>query len=214
MSHCTVKLGQMLTYSSFFNEVERIAAPNYVPNEADMLRVRTKTSGIHETRFTMGQLKIDLFDIGGMRSERKKWFHNFENVTSIIFVVNLANYDQLLLEDSSQTKMMESLVLFDSLVNSRWFRRTSVILMLSNVSSFMEKLARSPLSNYFPEYSGGNNVNRAAKYVLWRFNQVNRAHLKIYPHLVNPTDPSNIRVVFAAVSDTIRNNLLFDSGFV
>jgi len=43
---------------SFFDEVERISDPNYVPIESDVLRARTKTTGIYETRFTMGQLSI------------------------------------------------------------------------------------------------------------------------------------------------------------
>lgn len=43
---------------SFFEEVRRLAAPDYIPNEADVLRARTKTTGIYETRFTMGQLSI------------------------------------------------------------------------------------------------------------------------------------------------------------
>lgn len=80
-----------------------------------------------------------------------------------------------------QNRMMESLVLFDSVVNSRWFMRTSIILFLNKVDLFKQKLGRSPLGNYFPDYSGGNDVNRAAKYLLWRFNQVNRAHLNLYP---------------------------------
>jgi guanine nucleotide-binding protein subunit alpha len=80
--------------------------------------------------------------------------------------------------------MMESLVLFDSVVNSRWFMRTSIILFLNKVDLFKQKLSKSPLGNYFPDYSGGNDVNRAAKYLLWRFNQVNRAHLNLYPQYV------------------------------
>jgi guanine nucleotide-binding protein subunit alpha len=43
---------------SFFEEARRIAAPEYIPTEADVLRARTKTTGIYETRFTMGQLSI------------------------------------------------------------------------------------------------------------------------------------------------------------
>lgn len=140
-----------------------------------------------------------MFDVGGQRSERKKWIHCFENVTSIIFCVALSEYDQVLLEESNQVRdpprlsmahftdsvlknrMMESLVLFDSVVNSRWFMRTSIILFLNKVDLFKDKLSRSPLGNYFPDYTGGNDVNRAAKYLLWRFNQVNRAHLNLYP---------------------------------
>ncbi|KAK0629644.1 guanine nucleotide-binding protein alpha-3 subunit [Bombardia bombarda] len=198
----------------FITEAMRIVSPDYVPNEMDVLRARTKTTGIYETRFKMGQLSIHMFDVGGQRSERKKWIHCFENVTSIIFCVALSEYDQVLLEESSQNRMMESLLLFDSVVNSRWFMRTSIILFLNKVDIFKQKLGRSPLGNYFPDYSGGNDVNKAAKYLLWRFNQVNRAHLNLYPHLTQATDTSNIRLVFAAVKETILNNALKDSGIL
>ena len=127
---------------------------------------------------------------------------------------------------------MESLVLFDSVVNSRWFARTSIILFLNKVDLFKDKLARSPLGNYFPDYSGGNDVNKAAKYLLWRFNQVNRAQLNLYPQygplsviekskfaniltsLTQATDTTNIRLVFAAVKETILQNALKDSGIL
>ncbi|RDL35722.1 p-loop containing nucleoside triphosphate hydrolase [Venustampulla echinocandica] len=198
----------------FFEEADRIATHDYIPTEADVLRARTKTTGIYETRFTMGSLSMHMFDVGGQRSERKKWIHCFENVTSIIFCVALSEYDQVLLEESNQNRMMESLVLFDSVVNSRWFMRTSIILFLNKVDLFRQKLGRSPLSNYFPDYSGGNDINRASKYLLWRFNQVNRAHLNLYPHLTQATDTSNIRLVFAAVKETILQNALKDSGIL
>ncbi|KAJ3481475.1 hypothetical protein NLG97_g7811 [Lecanicillium saksenae] len=198
----------------FFQEAMRIVAPDYLPKEMDVLRARTKTTGIYETRFQMGALSIHMFDVGGQRSERKKWIHCFENVTSIIFCVALSEYDQVLLEESSQNRMMESLLLFDSVVNSRWFMRTSIILFLNKVDIFKQKLTRSPLANYFPDYSGGNDVNKAAKYLLWRFNQVNRAHLNLYPHLTQATDTSNIRLVFAAVKETILSNALKDTGII
>ncbi|KAI5779301.1 guanine nucleotide binding protein, alpha subunit [Geopyxis carbonaria] len=198
----------------FFDEAPRIGHRDYIPTESDVLRARTKTTGIYETRFAMGQLSIHMFDVGGQRSERKKWIHCFEAVTSIIFCVALSEYDQVLLEEKNQNRMLESLVLFDSVVNSRWFVRTSIILFLNKVDLFKVKLARSPLSNYFPDYSGGNDVNRAAKYLLWRFNQVNRAHLNLYPHLTQATDTSNIRLVFAAVKETILQNALKDSGIL
>lgn len=44
--------------TSFFEEANRISAPEYIPIEADVLRARTKTTGIYETRFTMGSLSI------------------------------------------------------------------------------------------------------------------------------------------------------------
>jgi len=69
-----------------------------------------KSVGIAETRFTMGQLSIHMFDVGGQRSERKKWIHCFESVTSIIFCTALSEYDQGLLEEKTQVRHLGSLV--------------------------------------------------------------------------------------------------------
>jgi guanine nucleotide-binding protein subunit alpha len=43
-----------------------------------------------------------MVDVGGQRSERRKWIHCFGDVTSIIFVVSLSEYDQVLFEDKNQ----------------------------------------------------------------------------------------------------------------
>lgn len=47
-----------------------------------------------------------MFDVGGQRSERKKWIHCFESVTSIIFCTALSEYDQVLLEERNQVRDM------------------------------------------------------------------------------------------------------------
>ncbi|KAJ8091038.1 Guanine nucleotide-binding protein alpha-2 subunit [Marasmius tenuissimus] len=198
----------------FFTEVLRIGSPDYLPNEMDVLRARQKSTGITETRFSMGQLSIHMFDVGGQRSERRKWIHCFESVTSIIFCTALSEYDQVLLEEKSQNRMTESLILFESIINSRWFLRTSIILFLNKIDVFKKKLPKVPLEKYFSEYTGGNDINKAAKYILWKFMQANRARLSVYPHLTQATDTTNIRLVFAAVKETILQNALKASGIL
>ncbi|KAH8554920.1 G-protein alpha subunit [Umbelopsis sp. PMI_123] len=194
----------------FLSEVRRLSEANYVPTVADVLRARLKSTGILETRFTMGQLSIHMFDVGGQRSERKKWIHCFEAVTSIIFCVALSEYDQVLLEESKQNRMLESLILFESVINSRWFVRSSIILFLNKVDIFKTKIAKVPMERYFPDYTGGNDVTKGARYILWRFNQANRMKLTIYPHLTQATDTSS--VMFQALAETILQNSLVDSG--
>lgn len=95
-----------------------------------------------------------MFDVGGQRSERKKWIHCFENVTAIVFMVAISEYDQVLVEDESVNRMAEALTLFDSICNSRWFVKTSMILFLNKIDLFKDKLPKSPMGKYFPDYTG------------------------------------------------------------
>ncbi|CCD26941.1 guanine nucleotide-binding protein subunit alpha NDAI_0J00490 [Naumovozyma dairenensis CBS 421] len=197
----------------FMKNLDRIVQPGYIPNVQDILRSRHKTSGIFDLRINMtSNLKLHLFDVGGQRSERKKWIHCFDNVTLIIYCISLSEYDQFLIEDSSQNRFQESLILFENIINSRWFARTSVILFLNKIDLFAEKLKKIPLETYFPDYTGGQDINKATKYILWRFMQLNRANLTIYPHVTQATDTSNVKLVFAAIKETILENSLKDTG--
>lgn len=47
-----------------------------------------------------------MVDVGGQRSERRKWIHCFENVTSIIFLVALSEYDQILFESENEVSSL------------------------------------------------------------------------------------------------------------
>lgn len=50
--------------------------------------------------------------------------------------------------------MQESLKLFDSICNNKWFTDTSIILFLNKKDLFEEKIRKSPLTICFPEYTG------------------------------------------------------------
>ena len=49
-----------------------------------------------------------MFDVGGQRSERKKWIHCFEGVTAIIFCVALSGYDLVLAEDEEMNRSVSN----------------------------------------------------------------------------------------------------------
>lgn len=197
----------------FMDNIDRITEKDYVPTLQDILRSRQKTTGIFDTHISLGSnSNLHLFDVGGQRSERKKWIHCFDNVTLIIYCISLSEYDQSLLEDDGQNRFHESLVLFENILNSRWFARTSVVLFLNKIDLFAEKIKKVPLENYFPDYTGGQDINKATKYILWRYMQLNRANLNIYPHVTQATDTSNIKLVFAAIKETVLENSLKDSG--
>ncbi|KAK2523798.1 hypothetical protein Q9966_011948 [Columba livia] len=82
----------------YLTDVDRIAMPSFVPTQQDILRVRVPTTGIIEYPFDLENIIFRMVDVGGQRSERRKWIHCFESVTSIIFLVALSEYDQVLAE--------------------------------------------------------------------------------------------------------------------
>ncbi|EGX50545.1 guanine nucleotide-binding protein subunit alpha [Orbilia oligospora] len=199
----------------YFDSVERIATPDYVPSDQDVLRSRVKTLGITETTFVIGDLTYRMFDVGGQRSERKKWIHCFENVTTILFLVAISEYDQLLFEDETVNRMQEALTLFDSICNSRWFIKTSIILFLNKIDRFREKLPVSPMKNYFPDFEGGDDYAAACDYILNRFVSLNQSETKqIYTHFTCATDTTQIKFVMAAVNDIIIQENLRNCGLI
>lgn len=199
----------------YFDSIDRISSPNYTPSDQDVLRSRVKTTGITETMFQINDLTYRMFDVGGQRSERKKWIHCFENVTAIIFLVAISEYDQTLLEDETVNRMQEALTLFDSICNSRWFVKTSIILFLNKIDLFKEKLPRSPMKAYFPDYDGGDNYDAACDYILNRFVSLNQSDVKqIYTHFTCATDTQQIKFVMAAVNDIIIQTNLRDVGLL
>lgn len=105
-----VKLSHVSAYSySFFNSLDRLFTPGWLPDNQDMLHSRLRTTGITETLFELGQLNFRMMDVGGQRSERKKWIHCFEGVQCLLFMVALSGYDQSLLEDQNAVRLFSPL---------------------------------------------------------------------------------------------------------
>ncbi|KAI0986024.1 hypothetical protein GJ496_010672 [Pomphorhynchus laevis] len=189
----------------YLGEIDRLATDDYIPNEQDILRLRVPTNGIIEYPFDLENIVFRLVDVGGQRSERRKWIHCFENVTSIIFLAALSEYDQVLAESDDENRMKESQALFRTIICYPWFQNSSVILFLNKTDVLEEKVGYSNLVDYFPSFEGPSNDFQAAKeFILKMYLDLNPDSDKIvYSHFTCATDTENIRFVFAAVKDTI-----------
>ena len=62
----------------YLNDLSRLSRPDYVPTTQDILQTRMRTTGIVQTQFKYKKILFKMFDVGGQRSERKKWIHCFE----------------------------------------------------------------------------------------------------------------------------------------
>ncbi|XP_035243910.1 guanine nucleotide-binding protein G(t) subunit alpha-2-like [Anguilla anguilla] len=200
--------------SYYLNELDRITQSDYLPTEQDVLRSRVKTTGIIEEQFSCKELYFRMFDVGGQRSERKKWIHCFEGVTCIIFCGALSAYDMVLVEDDEVNRMHESLHLFNSICNHRFFATTSIVLFLNKKDLFQEKIKKVHLSICFPDYDGPNTYEDASTYIKKQFEDLNmkKGVKEIYSHMTCATDTQNVQIVFNAVTDIIIKENLKDCG--
>lgn len=151
--------------------MNRILDPNYVPTVEDILYSRTKTTGIYEARLVHEGAAYQFFDHGGVRSERKKWIHTFENVNAIVFTCDVSCYDTVLLEDGTSNRMLEQIILFEAVVNSKWFVNSHIVVMFTKEDKLTaRKLLASPFQAVFPDYTGHPESSEdIINYLVFRF---------------------------------------------
>ncbi|KAI4887440.1 hypothetical protein NFI96_002552 [Prochilodus magdalenae] len=139
---------------SFLGDLDRVCAPDYIPSDLDVLHARIKSTEVVEQQFTFNDYNFRMFDAGGQRPDRKKWITCFEDVSCIIFCAALNSYDMALVEDEEVNRMHESLHLFNSICNHKFFASISIVLFLNKKDLFKEKISKVPLSACFPNYNG------------------------------------------------------------
>ncbi|XP_065364693.1 guanine nucleotide-binding protein subunit alpha-11-like [Calliphora vicina] len=201
----------------FFNHLDRIAAPHYIPNDQDILRARDPSHGLEEHLFYYKNVEFLITDLGCQRSERKKWMHCFDNVTAIIYMVAISEYDQFSLDPEHRNLLKESLELLKSIVSYKCFNDISLIIVLNKLDIFEEKIMHSHLVDYFPEFTGREYDPREARsFILDLFLKVIPSKRRIYYYFLSSVDEHSASIVFVyrAVRDTILNANLYNFNLV
>ena len=85
------------------------------------------------------------------KKRNKLFLVSFSLIVNLLLVFATDLYHPLFL---SQNRTHESMKLFDSICNNKWFTDTSIILFLNKKDLFEEKIKRSSLTICYPEYTG------------------------------------------------------------
>jgi len=128
----------------FLSNIHRIAKPDYVPTNDDILNVRLQTLGIMEHTFpiNMGGLTYDwkLYDVGGARGQRHAWVPYFDDATAIIFLTPISAFDQYLDEDPKTNRIDDSLQLFTAICSNKLLKDAHLVLLLNKTDLLKKKL--------------------------------------------------------------------------
>ncbi|PRP82575.1 guanine nucleotide-binding protein alpha-1 subunit [Planoprotostelium fungivorum] len=192
----------------FLKNVKRIAKENYVPTQEDMIRSRAKTTGVSETRFQVGSTIFQMVDVGGQRSERRKWMHCFQGVSSVLFCVSLSDYDQMLYEDEKTNRMHESLTLFRDVCTSKWFSDTAMVIFFNKKDIFEKKINTTSLRVCFPSYTGADEYEEASNFVISEFKSQSPRPETVYAHRTCATDTEDICTIFKSIQEIVLSHVL------
>ena len=166
--------------------------------------------------FARQNMMFRLIDVGGQRSNMKRWIHCFDQVTAVIFVAALSDYHLKLEENPEINRLEESLVLFDTIVRCPHLIKSSKLLFLNKTDVFKEdiEVRHIMMSEYFCQYDGPlYDSQYGMEWILREFEKIYNSRvqndlLKLYSHFTCATDTENIKFVFHASSDTIvKRNL-------
>ncbi|XP_072240865.1 guanine nucleotide-binding protein subunit alpha-12a [Leuresthes tenuis] len=196
----------------FLDNLDRIGQLNFIPSRQDILFARKATKGIVEHDFVIKKIPFKMVDVGGQRSQRQKWFQCFDGITSILFMVSSSEYDQVLMEDRRTNRLVESMNIFETIVNNKLFLNVSIILFLNKTDLLVDKIRTVDIRKYFPEFRGDpRRLEDVQAFLVQSFSRKRRNRGKpLFHHFTTAVDTENIRFVFHAVKDTILQENLKD----
>lgn len=143
-------------------------------------------------------------DVGGQRSERRKWLNCFDNVKAIIYVVNLAGYCTVLFEDKQVIRMHESLNLFEQTMANPLFMHIPVFLFLNKKDLFEQMIREKPIQCCFPEYTGTNELRDCIDFIATQYqNRLPNKHSRATVLLLAARVRKDVRFCFEEVKDLL-----------
>jgi len=192
----------------FLNEVTRIADEYYELTEDDMVMTRIRTTGIVITSIREDPYSYDVVDVGGQRSERRKWIHCFDDVSAIIFLEGLSGYNQVLFEDSTMNRMQESLQLFEEIVKNPLFQKIPMFVFLNKKDLFEDMIKKHSLRVCFPDYDGPDGDPRPAiEYIERKYRDIMNRHIPgkaVYINVIAARVRMDMKIAFGEVKETLK----------
>mmetsp|Transcript_101356 Transcript_101356/g.124083 ORF Transcript_101356/g.124083 Transcript_101356/m.124083 type:complete len:371 (+) Transcript_101356:53-1165(+) len=213
------------TWEYLFSRMHLFYNDDFIPTFKDLIHCRQRTVGVQKLRFQLKNNKnnsisevYEIFDVGGQKNERRKWFDFFDNTTAILYVAALSGYNQLLWEDQKNNRMRESIGIFRGIINMETFKDTHMILFLNKIDLFRERIKKYPVTDYFKTFKGDiYDENEIINYFKNKFlaqRQGNAKNKPIFVHITHATNTQSVETIFNCVRDVVVSTELENQGFL
>ena len=136
----------------------------------------------------------------------------WSDISAVIFMVALSEYDMKCFEDGITNRMIESLRLFKNIMSMSLINRKYLIIIFCKYDLFKEKIKRIPITvafNDFPENKNSFDVEDTLEFIEGKFNDIikeseYKPFMPVKIVKINCLNTQNVSKVF----DHIKRDLL------
>jgi len=206
---------QMTQYEYYMEHIDRIASPEFIPSQDDILRARQRTTGAYTTTFIANKYCWHLIDVGGQVPERQKWEQIMaDGIQSMLFFSPLDDYNVMSSEETDQTKMQISFSVFQRLVKSAQKYSSAITMFFNKVDLFEKKVENKvqwkAFTSTFPDYEGEQDATEAANYIrdyfldsVKQYTESSDNSVRVFCHVTCAIDTDSCSKVFNDVCEHV-----------
>ncbi|KAJ3381560.1 Guanine nucleotide-binding protein G(k) subunit alpha [Lobulomyces angularis] len=180
----------------------------------DIICSRKSTTTISETKVKYRDKKFLIIDVGGQKNYRHQWIPFFDNVHTIIFLVAISSFDQMLEEEENVNRIKDSLDLFDKIINNALLANIDFILIFNKMDLFKAKLKSSQIKLHFEDFNEDQtDTKKCAQYFLNLFQSRSKREVQ-YVQYTTSTNMQKMKQVITSICDIILRRVLKRAGLV
>eukprot|EP01083_Nonionella_stella_P110940 325027_1 len=208
----------------FLDNVVDIAQEEYTPGFDDYMRFALPSTGFTEKVLTSrvgayGQWCFRIVDVGGGRSERKKYLSSASTADGfdmMVFVVALNEYNKTCFEDSSSNRLHESLSLFRRLCEDDNWNALRRIIILNKYDLFQETIVDTPITVCFDDFPTNDKSPYDEEHVIAFIQSKFEECSKLEEHFIraNALDAENLEMVFEPIMKGLVHSKLVRDGLL
>lgn len=181
--------------STILQSMELAYGDRYSCTEQNMSSI--EDDGIRETFISRNSAGVRynyrIYDVVGLHSKENKWIYSFDEMSTMIYVVDISAYNLAASDDRPSNCVQEDLALFQQICSSSWLVTTPILLLLSSFDILKSKLRDFPLQDHFQDYVGSStDVAAARSFFRQKFLSLNKKY------------DMRIRVVFTDSVATVK----------
>lgn len=185
--------------------------------------IDVRSDHYHHHEHRPKEVLFDIVDVGGQRNEREKWAYEADKTRAILFVVNLAGYNQVMFEDQKKNRLEEAIHLYHDIHNHPLFalhgdnnNRTKaypsrIYLVLNKKDLFQEMIKHTPL-HQVPAFQDCTDTDSdgCIAYILSRFNDQSTlpaSSKPVQPFVISALDEREVGTMWQHIkTDIVESN--------